>query len=68
MILCIVLSETVLFGMTKAVLTLKLLKYAEVIALIYIYGKYSKILNAFLFLFSNKCWLIGLEFTKYLSE
>ena len=58
MILCIVLSETVLFGMTKAVLTLKLLKYAEVIALIYIYGKCTKNSKAFLFLFSNKMLVI----------
>ena len=32
------------------------------------YGKCSKILNAFPFLFSNQGWLLGLEITKCLSE
>ena len=33
-----------------------------------IYSKRSKILNTFLFLFSIKCSLSGLEFTKCMSE
>ena len=32
------------------------------------YGKCSKILNTFLFLFSNKTLVLGLEFIKCLSE
>ena len=30
------------------------------------YGKFSKILNIFIFLFSNKVLVLGLEFTKKL--
>ena len=33
--------------------------------MLHMYSKCSKITNAFLFLFSNNCWLLGLEFNNY---